>query len=141
MEAKTQWYLDHRADRPASIDGVCLYAVECSSGYARMQRVEDLDSFDFDNLRDTIWERKFEGVCQGQTANLAIRIHRRGRSDGDGHDETLPERDIGVWFFPSNRFLPSGGRWSSLAFSRRPWTPCSLEAATFRVEDGSIIQR
>jgi len=123
LNEKTSWYLDNRALDQGSISGVCLYIVACEDDRARLVIVEDIESIDFKLLRDRIWDRRFNGVCEGRTSNLGLHIIRNSAA-------TEPN-DYAIWSFYNNRFIPRHGRFSAGAFSEEPWERCSIKKSIY----------
>jgi hypothetical protein len=120
---------------------VCIYAVSCQSGRARLEPV-NIEHADFDALRDRIWGRRFRAQCPGRTANLGLHLVPLE----DPEDDITAQRPIpygsstAYWSFAGNVFLPRMTRWSGGAFSEGPWRPCTPEHYAFIRRDGNLTE-
>lgn len=132
VEQKTQLYLDTRTFSPEKVIAVCVYAVECSSGRAILKKMQQPERFDFQELRQTIWSRRFEKTCPGRTANLGLHIVRSSQ------DSIYNSSDHAIWSFYNDRFIPRLGRFSGGSFSEEPWDRCTVETATYSIQDGKM---
>ena len=129
-----QWYLTNRAKDVAGVSAICVYALDCADGHARLAIVGNLDEHDFKALRQLIWTRRFAGTCQGQTANLGLHLLRSENSEEHEYS------DHAIWSFHNNRFIPMYGSWSGGAFSEEPWERCSMDSAAFLAQRG-VVQK
>jgi len=129
----TQWYIDNRASDVREIAAICVYALDCSDTRARLSIVPTPDQFDLDALRKRIWARRFSGVCQGRSANLGLHVLRANYTDLHWYS------DLAIWSFYNDRFIPIHGRFSGGAFSEEPWERCSIERATYLVQEGQLL--
>ena len=115
-------YVDERAPG----NRACLYAVTCQEGRAGLELVKSLDEWDIEPARQLAWDRRFSGVCPGQTANFAVAL----ATDTTAYKETQDQYRYGVWSFANDRFLPSWGRFTPFrAFSELPTEPCTTRDA------------
>lgn len=97
--ASANWYIENRSRGKEA----CLYALICDDKTAKLELVKDIDEWDLDATKDLIWERKFDKVCTGRTAHLALRMLPE--------EEPFPAAtDIAVWSFYLDRFTPYFGR-------------------------------
>ena len=126
----SQWYIINRASDIGRVTAICVYALDCSTDHARLAIVPNLDDYDFEALRQLIWDRRFAGICEGQSANLGLHLVRSQNSGKYKHS------DHAIWSFYNNRFIPMHGNWSGGAFSEEPWERCSMEGAAFLVQNG-----
>lgn len=126
----SQWYITNRASNIGAITAICVYALDCSADRARLAIVHDLDKYDFEELRQLIWDRRFSSTCQGRTANLGLHLMRS--QDNGEYDYS----DHAFWSFSNNRFVPQDGSWSGGSFSEEPWERCSMDGAVFEVQNG-----
>lgn len=114
--------------------GICVYAVTCDTGAAQLSLIPDLDAHDFEQTRELIWARRFDGECSGQTANVGLHIipvSRRTR-------EVEWYQRNAIWSFGTDRFLRKWGNHSSGAFSEEPWQRCTPDNFAFTRIDGEI---
>lgn len=104
-------------------ESVCLYVVECIDDKAHLRMIKDIDVWDIEATKQTIWKRKFDGTCTGRTANIAIDYatdnHQRffsGESDNSG-----------IWSFSTNGFYSRRSRFYGGSFSEYPFELCTDE--------------
>lgn len=97
----------------------CLYAVSCEGGRARLVPVTDIENWDFEATRSTIWNRRFSGTCPGRTANFGLHWIDASGADIPDHLETA------YWSFNNDRFVMRLGRFNSGAFSEEKWQRCT----------------
>lgn len=103
----------------------CLYVVRCDGQRARLERVTNTDTLDFEALKRTIWHRRTDTTyCPGRTVNIALHL-----IPDDGHDPELESTSHAVWSFYNNRFIPRWGRFHSSTFSDQPWEACTPEVS------------
>lgn len=129
-------YNNFETDNVSNVTAVCVYAVTCDDDRARLALISDLDQFDFDALKRRIWARRFEGTCQGQTANLGLHVLR-------SEDSVEQQYDFAVWTFYGDGFIPRqvlGRFFFSGAFSERPWERCSLDRAAYLIENDELVR-
>lgn len=119
----------------SSIKAVCVYVLSCDHNEARLQLVQNLDEVDFEALRDQIWDRRFQGTCEGRTANLGLHIYR----DSTETSSRYWHSDHAIWSFGNNRFVPKHGRFSGGSFSEEPWERCSLEKAIYPMKSVALV--
>ncbi len=129
-------YKNRETDNVSNITAVCFYAVTCDDDEARLALISDPDQFDFDALKRRIWARRFEGTCQGSTANLGLHVLR-------SEDSVKQEYDLAFWTFYGDgfRFRSVNGRffyWG--AFSEEPWERCSIDRAAYLIENGALVR-
>lgn len=134
VSTSVQLYLDEKVEDSDQVVAICFYALDCSSGRARLRLVSTPAQYDFDALKQRIWKRRFDRVCEGVSANLGLHLLRALNSRRDDHS------DNAIWSFVGDDFHSSlGGHWSIPgAFSEEPWKRCSIEDAAFHVKDGKI---
>lgn len=65
-----KWYIANRAPG----NNACIFAVECNGGRASLKLVKSIEEWDLEKSKRIAWDRKFKGVCQGQTANFALEV-------------------------------------------------------------------
>ena len=117
--AAADWYIENRAPG----ERACLYAVVCEQGRARLELVEDLESWDLEATKELVWDRKFGGTCPGRTANFALEM-------APSNLDTHWANKRAVWSFYNDRFIPSFTRFNGgSAFSEIKAQPCSQEFA------------
>jgi hypothetical protein len=133
IAASSQWYINNRASDIDGISAICVYALECTDDGARLAIVRDPDQYDFGALKNLIWNRRFEGICPGQTANLGLHLMRPPESNA-----VMPT-DQAIWSFYHDRFIPMRGNWSGGAFSEEPWERCSIDGAAYLVQQGVLV--
>lgn len=128
-------YINRNSYDASEIIPVCVYAVTCDDDEARLAIVRDPDQLDFDALKRRIWARRFEGTCQGSTANLGLHVLRSEESVERGDD--LP-----VWTFYGDSFITTGDRHWSVggAFSKEPWERCSIDRAAYLIKDDVLVR-
>lgn len=130
-----QWYITNRAFDPSGITAICLYALSCDEDRAHLVMVSDLDQYDFEKLKQQIWMRRFQGVCQGRTANLGLHFLR----SHDNH--VVRSSDHAIWSFYNDKFIPTQGHWNIAgAFSEESVKRCSIDTATFIIEQGVLVK-
>ena len=113
------WYVRERAPGQK----VCLYAVTCEQGRARLALVKDVNAWDFETARQLAWDRRFKDHCPGYTANFALQV-------ADGGPDIVEGRKQAVWSFYLDRFTPRWGRLHGPhAFSEKEAEPCTAEHA------------
>ncbi|MFO6446556.1 hypothetical protein ACLBKU_05360 [Erythrobacter sp. NE805] len=115
LVASARWYVRERAPGQK----VCLYAVTCERGRARLALVKDLRTWDLEAARQLTWDRRFGDACPGQTANFALAV-APGGPELDPADGT----DRAVWSFYLDRFAPYRTH-SFAAFSEREPEACT----------------
>ena len=102
----------------------CIYAVECTSGRARLRLIEDVGTWDIHETKELVWRRRFEDFCQGRTTNIGLEILMS--ADGEWRSST----GLARWSFYYDRFLPQLSRFQSGSFSAEAdWERCSAEHA------------
>lgn len=100
----------------------CLYVVRCEDGNARLDLVEDLDTWDFPESKRTIWRRRFSDVCQGRTTNIGLQLIPQA-----GGEPLSESTAFARWSFFNDRFVPRQSRIQGGAFSDQAWAPCTAE--------------
>lgn len=115
---------DYIQSRVPGSQMACLYVVQCDDEGARLEIVTNIESWDFNAAKRTIWERRFGDYCAGQTANLAI--HLVPHEDSEAISRSTARA---VWSFFNDRFIPVQTRFGPSAFSERTWEPCTAEFA------------
>ena len=114
-----RWYVRERAPGQK----VCLYAVTCDKGRARLVLVKDVNAWDFEAARQLAWDRRFKDYCPGYTANFALEVAEGGPEISWGSSKA-------VWSFYLDRFTPRMGRFHGpYAFSEEEAEPCTAEHA------------
>jgi hypothetical protein len=114
-----RWYVRERAPGQT----MCLYAVTCDKGRARLALVKDIDAWDIESARQLAWDRRFHNQCPARTANFALQVIEGGPELGEGSKQA-------VWSFYNDRFVPSMGRFHGPhAFSEKAAEPCTAEYA------------
>ncbi len=116
LVASANWYVKNRAPG----NGACLYAVECKNGRATLKLVKSIDNWSIDVPKQIAWDRKFNSMCEGQTANFALEL-ASDRLVGFGAYE---DRRRAVWSFYNDRFVPVRSRSDHSAFSEGVPEPC-----------------
>ncbi|MCZ4297113.1 hypothetical protein [Henriciella marina] len=115
-------YID-RYDVPAA--HACLYAVDCSTGRARLALLGTLDDDTISEAKSRVWDRRFNpGFCDGRTTNFGLQLL--------GKDNAEPLADFNAharWSFANDRFIQRWSRFQSGAFSEEPWERCTPEKA------------
>lgn len=115
-------------DRAGGNQMACLYEVRCDGGRARLEMVRDLATWDFEQTKATIWERRFDGsFCTGRTTNLALHL-----IPTEGHEAQMDALSHARWAFGLDRFIPRSGRFQSGAFTDQPWERCTAADAVIR---------
>ena len=102
----------------------CLYVVRCDSGAARLELVVDISTWDFDDTKRTIWNRRFSSACQGRTTNFALHLIPML-----GQEPEIDAVAHASWSFFNDRFIPIRNRFQSGSFTDQPWEPCTKEKA------------
>jgi hypothetical protein len=114
-------------DRAGGDQMACLYVVQCDGDRARLELVQEIDSWDFDAAKNRIWRRRFSNYCTGRTTNLALHLIPH-----EGHEPQIDALAHARWSFFNDRFIPLRGRFQSGAFTDQPWERCTPEAAIVR---------
>lgn len=117
LVASARWYVRERAPGQK----VCLYAVTCDKGRARLELVKDLTAWDLEAARQLAWDRRLADICPGQTANFALEVAGGGPAPPVGGERA-------TWSFYLDRFRPWQGH-SYSAFSEKSAEPCSAAHA------------
>lgn len=125
--------VDYTARHNIDNVAVCIYAVSCESGRARLEPVH-VESVDFDALRDRIWGRRFRGECPGLTANLGLHIVPLE----DRSERLQAWEEFGVWSFGTDGFGRKLSRFHGAAFSEGPWVRCTPDFHTFTRLRGQV---
>jgi len=113
------WYVRERAPGQK----VCLYAVTCDKGRARLVLVKDVAQWDIESARQLAWARRFDNHCPGYSANFALKVAEGGPDIAEGRKQA-------VWAFYLDRFTPRMGRFHGPhAFSEKSTEPCTPEHA------------
>jgi len=105
----------------------CLYVVNCDGDLARLELVKDVETWDFEAAKKTIWNRRFSSFCPGRTANFGIHVIPIA--------DEQPEFDAiaqARWVFFNDRFIPRLSRFQSGSFSDQPWEQCTAQFALKR---------
>lgn len=121
--ARAQAYARDRISVPAT--HICIYEVDCSGEEAVLKLVETIDTWDFEAAKARIWQRRFNNVCSGRTANFGLHI----LTNGEEIDALTQAR----WTFFGNGFTPKHTRFGGGSFSKEPWERCTPERATIRL--------
>ncbi|WP_161626321.1 hypothetical protein [Sphingobium ummariense] len=111
-----KWYIANRAPG----NNACIFAVECNGGRASLKLVKSIEEWDLEKSKRIAWDRKFKGVCQGQTANFALEV----ATDNLQSRKTFEGSRRAVWSFYNDRFIPSRTRFGFAAFSESETEPC-----------------
>jgi hypothetical protein len=101
-------------------NGACLFAVECKSGWARLKLVKSMKDWDFEASKQIAWDRKFDDICQGLTANFALEL----ANDNPQSQKTYEGSRRAVWSFYNDQFVPTRTRFGFAAFSEAETEPC-----------------
>lgn len=109
-------YIAHRAPG----NGACLFVVECKSGRARLKLIKSMKDWDFEASKQIVWDRKFDGICQGLTANFALELV----NDNPQSQKTFEGSRRAVWSFYNDQFVPIRTRFGFAAFSEAETEPC-----------------
>ncbi len=80
---------------------LCLYVVECNNNRANLVETNDLEAWDIEETKELVWSRKFDGVCTGLVANIALKAQT---------NSLTYDRRTAYWSFGMDRFLPKATR-------------------------------
>lgn len=115
-------------DHHEGVEYACLYTVTCANGRARLELRTSLSDTELDDIRETIWRRKFADYCPGRTTNFGLEFLTP--------DADQARRDI--WTFGGG-FMGEHTRFSGGSFSQgAPWVPCTPERAYWHREPDSV---
>lgn len=114
--ASAYWYVENRAPG----NDVCIFAVECKNGRARLKLVKSINEWNFEQSKQIAWDRRFKNICQGQTANFALEV----ATDNPQSQKTFKGRRRASWSFSNDRFVPTRTRFGFSAFSEIETEPC-----------------
>lgn len=98
----------------------CLFAVECRNGRARLKLIQSVKEWDFEASKQIAWDRKFDDVCQGLTANFALEL----ANDDPQSQKIFEGSRRAVWSFYNDKFVPVRTRFDFAAFSEAKTKPC-----------------
>lgn len=120
VDAFSDYLNIHQID---AVYGACVYAVSCDGDRARLTMIKDWDAWVLRETKATIWHRRFNKHCEGETANLGLHIIPFDPES----DEPRLRVQTPVWSFRTDGFVSRAiGQWSSpIAFSEEPWERCS----------------
>ena len=107
-------------------EDACLYAVSCIDDRAHFRLIKDIESWNLEEAKQTVWQRKFDGTCTGRTANIGIYFTSENKEEWTNKTQ----HHSGIWSFSSNGFFRQMGRFSGASFSQQySWENCMPEFA------------
>jgi hypothetical protein len=129
----------HMRSMHGTAEYACLYTVVCPPGRdAELQLRTRLTQAELEQVKNTIWRRRFEGYCPGRTTNFGLENSGEAEALARGWD-TYRRRDVwtsgGGFMGESSRF--SGGSFAPF----NGWTPCTRDKAYWTREDGIVARR
>jgi hypothetical protein len=115
-------------DRAGGKQMACVYVVRCDNNRARLEMVTDLNAWDLEATKATIFHRRLNGdYCSGRTTNIALHLVPL-----EGREPQIEAAAHARWSFFNDRFVPQLGRFQSGSFSDQPWERCTPERAVIR---------
>lgn len=130
---------EHMRTMHGTAEYACLYTVVCPpGGEAQLQLRTSLTQAELEQVKNTIWRRKFEGYCPGRTTNFGLENSGEAEALARGWDR-YRRRD--VWT-SAGGLMGENGRFSGGSFAPfNGWTPCTRDLAYWTREDGIVARR
>jgi hypothetical protein len=123
----------HMRDVHRDAEYACLYAVDCSSGEARLQLQTQLTPGKLQRIRNEIWRRRFENYCTGKVANFGLAHGQLAGSEA----KDVPQDCYAF----GGGFGGAAGILSGCVFAPPgTWTPCTRDQAYWTREQGIVRQ-